>query len=414
MNSKVDTHVHTYFSGVSNYKALRFPESITKPEKQVDCARKNGMNVLCITDHDAIKGAFEAKRYAEKFDDIDVVVGEEVTSADGEVLAYWLNEFVPPGLPIEETLDIIHDQGGIAVAPHPFSFYVPCLKDRIMDLDLEGIEVINGGHVDSFTNMRAQTVFKEHPGRWAPFSGSDAHSVFTTGFNWTEFEGSGEDDFRKAVMEKRTIACGHPAPPFTQVQWSIEVVLKAQRMLWKALWGKLQADPENPLTTKMVTISDPKKIGGIIGGFIYVTPPIPFIAEFLATTWLKRKSYALVNELDTKFQMDKEQIYKICVYIPVDYSDKLMDSIDEIVEPLYPGYRRTFAIQEVTGTWKPMKGSRPFIGRPGVIEKVQEHKIEFAVRERDLKNVLMKIKEVHPYEEPMIDVYPTYAWKSML
>ena len=112
--------------------------------------------------------------------------------------------------------------------------------------------------------------------------------------------------------------------------------------------------------------------------------------------------------------MSKEQIYKICVYIPVDYSDKLMASIDEIVEPLYPGYRRTFAIQEVTGTWKPMKGSRPFIGRPGVIEKVQEHKIEFAVRERDLKNVLMRIKEVHPYEEPMIDVSPTYAWKSML
>ena len=114
MNSKVDTHVHTYFSGVSNYKVLRFPESITKPETQVDCARKNGMNVLCITDHDAVKGAFEAQKYAKQFDDIEVVIGEEVTSADGEVLAYWLNELVPPGLPIEETLDLIHDQGGLA------------------------------------------------------------------------------------------------------------------------------------------------------------------------------------------------------------------------------------------------------------------------------------------------------------
>ena len=158
MNSKVDTHVHTYFSGVSNYKALRFPESITKPEKQVDCARKNGMNVLCITDHDAIKGAFEAKRYAEKFDDIDVVIGEEVTTADGEVLAYWLNELVPPGLSIEETLDIIHDQGGVAVAPHPYSFYIACLQDRILDLDLEGIEVINGGHPDPWTNSTARKV----------------------------------------------------------------------------------------------------------------------------------------------------------------------------------------------------------------------------------------------------------------
>ena len=414
MNSKVDTHVHTYFSGVSNYKVLRFPESITKPERQVECARKNGMNVLCITDHDAVKGAFEAQKYAKQYDDIDVVVGEEVSTADGEVLAYWLNELIPPGLPIEETLDIIHDQGGVAVAPHPYSFYVPCLQDRILDLDLEGIEVINGGHVDAFTNMRAQTVFKEHPGRWAPFSGSDAHSVYTTGYNWTEFEGSGEDDFRKAVMEKRTIACGQPAPPFTQVQWSIEVVMGAQKMLWKALMGNLDPDPDNPLITKMVTISDVKKIGGIIGGFIYLMPPIPFLAEYAATTWLKKKSYSLVNELDTKFQMDREQVYKVCVYVPSELADKMMDAIDEIVTPMYPGYRRTFSISDVTGTWKPVKGSHPYKGRAGKIETAEEKKIEFIVREMDLKPVLRKIRELHPYEEPMIDVSPTYAWKSML
>ncbi len=414
MNSKVDTHVHTYFSGVSNYKVLRFPESITRPETQVDCARKNGMNVLCITDHDAVKGAFEAQNYAKQFDDIEVVVGEEVTSADGEVLAYWLNELVPPGLPIEETLDIIHEQGGVAVAPHPFSFYVACLRDRVMDLDLEGIEVINGGHVDAFTNMKAQTVFKEHPGRWAPFSGSDAHSVYTTGYNWTEFEGSGAEDFRKAILNKKTIACGQPAPAFRQVQWSIEVVLGAQKMLLKSLAGTLEADPDNPLISKMLSISDVKKIGGLIGGFLYLLPPIPFLAEFAATTWLKRKSYSLVNEIDTKFLTEKDQAYKVCVYIPVEFSDKLMDAIDEIIEPFYPGYKRTFSITEVTGTWKPMKGTHPYKGKPGKIETAKEHKIEFIVKESDLKKVLLKIREIHPYEEPAIDVLPTYSWKSMI
>ena len=414
MNSKADTHVHTYYSGVSNYKVLRFPESIIKPEVQVERARKNGMNVLCITDHDAVKGAFEAQKYAKKYDDIDVVVGEEVTSADGEVLAYWINELVPPGLPIEETLDIIHEQGGLAVAPHPFSFYVPCLRDRIFDLNLDGIEVINGGHVDHFTNTKAQQVFKEHPGRWAPFSGSDAHSVYTTGFNWTEFEGSGEEDFRKAIESKKTIACGQPAPAFTQVQWSIEVVMGAQKMLMKALAGTLQPDEDNPLITKMISISDVKKIGGIIGGFFYLLPPMPFLAEFAATKWLSRKSHALLNELDMKFQMDREQVFKICVYVPVEYSDRMMDAIDSVIEPLYPGYRRAFSITEVTGTWKPLKGSHPYIGRPGKIETAQEHKIEFIVKENDLKRVLLKIREVHPYEEPMVDVSPTYAWKSML
>ena len=414
MNSKVDTHVHTYYSGISNYRILRFPESVTKPSEQVDCARRNGMDILCITDHDAVKGAFEAQEYAKQYDDFEVIIGEEVSTADGEVLAYWLNELIPPGLSIEETLDIIHSQGGVAVAPHPFSFYVPCLQDRIFDLDLEGIEVINGGHVDGYTNSRAQTVFKEHPGRWAPFSGSDAHSNYTAGYNWTEFEGSGQEDFRKAILSKKTIACGTPAPAFTQVQWSMEVVIGAQKMLAKSLTGRLEPVSGNPLIDKILTINNPKKIGGIVGGFLYLMPPIPFIAEYLATTWLKRKSYTLLDELDRKFVTEKAQVFKVCVCVPEEESDRMMDAIDSVMSPVYPGYRRAFSISDVTGTWKPMKGSNPYIGRPGAISEVREKKIEFIVMEKDLKAVVSRIKEVHPYEEPMIDVMPTYEWKSII
>lgn len=305
MLSKADTHVHTYYSGVSNYKVLRFPESITRPEDQVDRARKNGMSVLCITDHDVIAGAFRAAEYGKRFDDIDVVVGEEITSADGEVLGLWLTEWVPPGLPIEETIDIIHEQGGIAIAPHPFSFYVSCLQDRIYDLDLDGIEVINGGHVDDYTNRKAQSAFKENPGRWAPISASDGHSTYTVGFNWTEFEGCGEADLRRAILDKKTIPRGEPSPVIAQVRWSIEVVIGAQKMLVKALLGKLPENPENPLITKMLTISSGKKIGGIVGGMMYVIPPIPFIAAWLSTTWLKKKSHALLDEFEMKLKGDQ-------------------------------------------------------------------------------------------------------------
>lgn len=307
MRSKVDTHVHTYYSGISNYKVLRFPESVTKPETQVDVARKNGMDLVCITDHDAVKGAFRAQEYAKTLDDIDVIVGEEVTTADGEILAYWINELIPPGLSAEETLDIIHGQGGVAVAPHPYSFYVPCLHDKIRELDLEGIETINGGHIDKYTNRMAQNVFFNNPGKWAAFSGSDAHSRYTTGFNWTEFEGEGEEDFRKAVLAKRTIPCGEPAPAFNQVQWSIEVVRGAQKMLGKALIGKLEADPDNPLISKMIAIEDIKKIAGIIGGYLYIIPPTPFLGEFLATTWLSKKAHKLVDTIDFKMEEWKRQ-----------------------------------------------------------------------------------------------------------
>ena len=290
MRSKVDTHVHTYYSGVSNYAFLKFPESVTTPEQQVDNARKNGMNTLCITDHDAVKGAFVAQEYAKRYDDFTLIVGEEVTTADGEVLAYGLNDFVPPMLSIEETLDIIRSQDGLAVAPHPFSFYVPCLKERVFDLDLDGIEVINGGHVDKWTNHHAQKVFEENPGRWAALSGSDAHSKYTTGYNWTEYEGFGEEDFRKAVKNKTTVPCGEPAPVFTQLQWSFEVVMGAQRMLSKALIGKLQPVEGNPLIDKMLRITNLKKIAGIFGGTLYLIPPIPFLGAIAATKWLDMKA----------------------------------------------------------------------------------------------------------------------------
>ena len=302
MISRADTHVHTHYSGISNYKALRFPESVTKPEEQVETARKNGMNLLCITDHDAIKGAFVAKEYAKKYDDFTVVIGEEITTADGEVLAYGLNELIPPELSIEETMDRIRSQDALAVAPHPYSFYLHCLKDRIKDLDLDGIETINGGHVDRFTNTKAQLVFTKNPGRWAALSGSDAHSTYTAGYNWTEFEGCGEEDFRHAILKKKTIPCGEPAPVITQVQWSIKVVTSAQGMMAKALAGKLGADPDNPLVTKIISLPVVKKVAGIIGGSLYLIPPIPYVGAFAATRWLERMSQRLLNQVEYKLE----------------------------------------------------------------------------------------------------------------
>ncbi len=302
MISRADTHVHTHYSGISNYKALRFPESVTKPEEQVETARKNGMNLLCITDHDAIKGASVAKEYAKKYDDFTVVIGEEITTADGEVLAYGLNELIPPELSIEETMDRIRSQDALAVAPHPYSFYLHCLKDRIKDLDLDGIETINGGHVDRFTNTKAQLVFTKNPGRWAALSGSDAHSTYTAGYNWTEFEGCGEEDFRHAILKKKTIPCGEPAPVITQVQWSIKVVTSAQGMMAKALTGKLEADPDNPLITKIISLPVVKKVAGIIGGSLYLIPPIPYVGAFAATRWLERMSQRLLNQVEYKLE----------------------------------------------------------------------------------------------------------------
>ena len=285
---RADTHVHTEYSGFNKLGLMKFPESVASPEAQVDKAREDGMNVVCITDHDETAGAFIAQKYAhQKYDDIQVVVGEEVTTADGEIIGLFLTERVPDMPSIEETVDIIRSQGGLTIAPHPFSFHVPGLKERIFDIDLDGFETINGGHPDAYTNMFARIVMDRYPGRWAEISGSDAHSTYTSGYNWTEFPGTTADELRKAILDKTTVAKGEPAPVFGQVQWSVDVVIGGQKLLYKSLIGKLKNVPNDHLIEKINSINDLKKATGIFAGCLYVVPPVSFIATLLSTYYLK-------------------------------------------------------------------------------------------------------------------------------
>lgn len=315
---KADSHVHTHYSGFTNLRVLRFPESVTSPEKQVDCARKHGLDVLCITDHNQVEGGFVAERYAKQFDDIEVIVGDEIMTSDGEIIGLGLTEYIEPFLTIEETVDIIREQGALTIAPHPFSFHVQGLKEKIFDIDLDGFEVINGGHPDAYANSFAQRVFDRYPDKWAAISASDAHSNFTMGYNWTEFEGRTADDFRDAIKKKKTVPKGAAAPVLGEVQWSYEVVLGGQKLMLKALRGKLENVEKTTLVDKIMKTSDLKKATGILAGMIYITPPIPFIATFLSTAYLKmgakrmnRDAEDRLAEIDRIISGREETISKI-------------------------------------------------------------------------------------------------------
>ena len=300
---KADTHLHTEYSGFNKLGVMKFPESVTMPEQQVDHMRDLGMDVIAITDHDEIAGAFIAEKYAKsKYDDIEVIVGEEVTTADGEIIGLFLNEKIPDMLPIEETVDIIRSQGGLTIAPHPFSFHVPGLKERILDLDIDGFEVINGGHPDTYTNVFARLVMDRYPGRWCETSGSDAHSVYTTGYNWTEFPGRTADDLRRAILDKTTKACGTAAPVFGQVQWSVDVVLGGQKLMYRSLKGRLKNVPKDHLIEKINSISDLKKATGIFAGMLYVVPPLSFIATIASTSFLRKGAERMTKGIPDRLE----------------------------------------------------------------------------------------------------------------
>ena len=109
-----------------------------------------------------------------------------------------------------------------------------------------------------------------------------------------------------------------------------------------------------------------------------------------------------------------DEIYGVAVNVPPGFADRLMDAIDSVMEPVYPGYRRCFYTCPVQGTWKSMEGSHPYDGEIGKITVSDEIRIRFVCRKEDLTKVLRIIDEEHPYEEPAVDVVPQIGWRSLI
>jgi len=92
MQSRADTHVHTKYSGIGHLGFLRFPESVSDPRDILKNAHSLGLSVVCITDHNSIEGALRATEEVNDFDGLEVVVGEEISTLEGEVIGLYLNE----------------------------------------------------------------------------------------------------------------------------------------------------------------------------------------------------------------------------------------------------------------------------------------------------------------------------------
>jgi len=104
-------------------------------------------------------------------------------------------------------------------------------------------------------------------------------------------------------------------------------------------------------------------------------------------------------------QSSSEKIFKFAVYVPVQHADKVSQAVFKTGAGKIGRYTETSFGVTGKGTFKPMEGTNPFIGKIGEREEVQEIKIETVVAERDLDSVIQVMKSVHPYEEPAYDVY---------
>ena len=108
------------------------------------------------------------------------------------------------------------------------------------------------------------------------------------------------------------------------------------------------------------------------------------------------------------------KFFKIIVFVPEDFLNQMMEQINDVIEPLEQNYDYAFSFSKVSSTWRPLEGSTPCMGEINKIQKVEEIKLEFSVKEQDLKNVLQLVRNIHPYEIPVIEVYPLHIYADFL
>ena len=171
------------------------PDSRTPIAIQALAIKAAGLDVVCATDHNTIEGALRLREHADGF---RVVIGEEVSSRDGEIIGLFLDEAVPRDLSAEETIARIHDQGGLVCVPHPYS-HNRIYRIRREALErvwptIDAIEVFNAREAIANDNRRALAFSVLHgiPGA----VGSDAHRPWEIGRAFVEIpDFTGPDDF---------------------------------------------------------------------------------------------------------------------------------------------------------------------------------------------------------------------------
>jgi predicted metal-dependent phosphoesterase TrpH len=191
-------------------------DGLAPPEAILDAAERARMNVIALTDHDDIRGAFLIRDLAARRNSaVEVVTGVEVTTRSGHLLALWVEDEIPMFAPLAQTIALVHAMGGIAIAPHPLSYLtfsigegaLRALHGAASECRIDGIELVNPSYAGRVRAKRAAWLNRELLGA-AETGSSDAHHAQLVGTAWTDFPGTTAAELRRAIAERTTRADG--------------------------------------------------------------------------------------------------------------------------------------------------------------------------------------------------------------
>lgn len=195
---KMDSHIHSEYS----------PDSKSKLKDIFSVAKMRGIDIIAISDHNTVEGSEEARKLT-KDDDLLVIPSIEISAAEGHILGFGCEEMIKRDLPAEETIDLIHDQGALAIIPHPYCFYRHGLlcKADYKKLKIDAIETKNARFIAGYCNNKAKILSKKEdlPGLGA----SDAHYYKFVGDCYSKIECEKDiDSVLKAIKKGKVEALG--------------------------------------------------------------------------------------------------------------------------------------------------------------------------------------------------------------
>lgn len=190
-----DLHIHSKYS----------KDGTEDPKNIIKTAIKKGLDMIAITDHDTIKGGIEAKKI--KNNKIEIIVGSEVSTKEGHIIALDINEDIIKNKHTIEVIEDIENKGGLYFLSHPF--YKFCRntinniryrsKYKINDIKPKAIEVFNSKYIIKNGNKKAEIYARNK--NIGKLSNSDAHIIQEIGLG-SSYLSNGIDSIYKAVPYK--------------------------------------------------------------------------------------------------------------------------------------------------------------------------------------------------------------------
>ncbi len=237
---RADLHIHTAASdGTATVEAI-----LDHVERHTDLA------VIAITDHERIDAALAGRAMAiDRGMRAEVVVGEEVTTLGGHLLALYVDRPIRPYRSLRSTIMAVHDAGGLAVPAHPLVPYPLCaqgwmLRRLLADPDPaahpDGLETLNPTSLGKPWHRRVVRFADQHD--LARLGNSDAHTLEAIATGWTTFPGRTADDLRHAIELRATDHGGSFHPTVGQFGTFGQQLRKRSRDLRDEVAGRVRRD----------------------------------------------------------------------------------------------------------------------------------------------------------------------------